>query len=146
MKLIFSIFLSLISISSYAQITQNQEQRKAILEVKKKQLYVGSIGLTNTYPIKNSYALIIEQRDLRSNSIAVYFDFGQESGYFNVEFILDENGNKFHIFSIVDALNYMKELGWDYIDRNMIIKADGIFTTYLMENKADGVTPTIKKG
>ena len=94
------IYLILInSTFCFAQIDKTQEQRKAILDAQKKEIYVGSIGLSRDYGLDNAFAIITEHRSTKSNNIDVFFDFGQESGFFDIDFIINEKDEKFQIFS-----------------------------------------------
>ena len=145
MKIILSLLFCFYSSLSFSQIIQPQEQRQAILDVQKKEIYIGGIGLSKPYPIKNSFAMVIVHRDVRSNATNVFFDFGQESGYFDIDYIIDENGKKFEVYSAVDALNYMKELGWFYKESNSHFWIEVFITNYLFENTGEAVVPILKE-
>ena len=130
---------------SFSQISQNKEQRQAILDATKKGVYDGNIGVINSYAPKSNFVIITEQRDINSNFANVFFDFGQESGFFDIDYIVDEDGVKFQLFSVVDALNYMKKLGWHLVETNGYGWLQFYITKYLFENKGDAVVPIIKE-
>jgi len=144
MKKLTFVFIFVFSSLGYSQIIQNVEQRETILNLQKEEIYEGKIGLTETYPIENYYAIITEHRDIRSQVVNIYFDFGHASGHFDIDYIIDENGNKFQLYSIVDAMNYMRKLGWTYVDTSEHVWPNVHVTKYLFENKGDAIVPFIK--
>jgi len=145
MKIILTLLFCFCSSLSFSQIIQNLEQRETILDLQKKEIYEGKIGLTETYPIKNYYAIVTEHRDIRSQVVNIFFDFGQASGYFDIDYIIDDNGNKFQLYSVVDAMNYMKKLGWHFVESSEHVWPNLHLTKYLFENTGNAIVPILLK-
>lgn len=53
-------------------------------------------------------------KGLFSNSIAISIDYGQSRTAFSDDRLVDENGDNLLFKSMVDAMNYMSALGWDF--------------------------------
>ena len=53
-------------------------------------------------------------KGLFSNSIAISIDYGQTTSTFSDDRLVDENGDNIVFNSMVDAMNYMSALGWDF--------------------------------
>lgn len=53
-------------------------------------------------------------KGLFSNSIAISIDYGQIRGAFSDDRLVDENGDNVVFNSMVDAMNYMSALGWEF--------------------------------
>ena len=51
---------------------------------------------------------------LFTKKVNVSVDFGQESKLFSNEQLVDEKGNIITFNSMVDAMNYMSKLGWEF--------------------------------
>ena len=51
---------------------------------------------------------------LFTKKVSVSVDFGQESKLFANEQLVDEKGNIITFNSMVDAMNYMSKLGWEF--------------------------------
>lgn len=53
-------------------------------------------------------------KGLFSSSIAISIDYGQTTTAFSDDRLVDENGDNVVFNSMVDAMNYMSALGWDF--------------------------------
>jgi|SRR5690554_169600 len=149
MKKLILVLIIFQSVIISAQIAVSKDQLRSILVAKNNKTYSGRIGLTKSYPISNSnsFAIITEKRNIDTNASIVYFDFGQESGFFEIDYIIDENGNKFQIFSAVDAMNYMKKLGWKYLGNKgyeYLQYSHHSLSKYIFENTGDAIVPIIE--
>lgn len=63
------------------------------------------------------YCELVGTGKLFSTKVNVTVDFGQETGFWrqNVDqYLVDENGKKIKFNSMVDAMNYMGRLGWEF--------------------------------
>ncbi len=60
------------------------------------------------------YCEIVGHSKMFSSKVSISIDYGQETSYFSMpEKLVDKNGKKIEFNSMVDALNYMSELGWE---------------------------------
>ena len=51
-----------------------------------------------------------------SNEVDIRIDYGQDSSFFEETRIRDEYGKPITFNSVVDALNYMESIGWEYVN------------------------------
>lgn len=66
---------------------------------------------------KNVYCLISGNQRPFSTKVVVSVDYGEEKGMWYDPRIRDEETGKVQKFnSMVDALNYMENQGWDFVD------------------------------
>ena len=64
------------------------------------------------------YCQIVQGRTYRllSTKCTVRIDFGQETAnLFSDDRLIDENGELIEFNSMIDALNYMSKLGWEFV-------------------------------
>ena len=60
------------------------------------------------------YCELLGTAKLLSNKVTVSVDFGQERKFFDSQTLVDENGQAIVFNSMVDAMNRMAELGWEF--------------------------------
>lgn len=63
------------------------------------------------------YCELLGQGRFMSNKVTVSVDFGQYTSFwksYSNQFLVDENGKKIKFNSMVDAMNYMGRLGWEF--------------------------------
>ena len=63
------------------------------------------------------YCELLGQSRFMSNKVNVSVDFGQDTNFwksYSDQFLVDENGDKIKFNSMVDAMNYMGRLGWEF--------------------------------
>ena len=60
------------------------------------------------------YCELVGIQGLFTKKVTVSVDFGQESKLFSNEQLVDEKGNVISFNSMVDAMNYMSRLGWEF--------------------------------
>ncbi|WP_298063264.1 hypothetical protein [uncultured Rikenella sp.] len=72
---------------------------------------------------KKVYCELLGVRKLLSAKVTVVVDFGQNP-HDNSK-LVDENGKKITFNSMVDAMNYMGELGWEFEDAYAITLGTG---------------------
>lgn len=63
---------------------------------------------------KYIYAQILGTEKFLSKKVTVTIDYGQASSIFEDTRLRDENGNAKVFNSMVDAMNYMGALGWEF--------------------------------
>ncbi len=60
------------------------------------------------------YCEIVGSEKFMSKKVTIRVDFGQESGFFSDQRLVDENGKAKVFNSMVDAMNFMGTLGWEF--------------------------------
>lgn len=63
---------------------------------------------------KKVYCELVGTEKLLSNKMNVSVDFGQENKIFSNQSLVDEKGRPIVFNSMVDAMNKMSELGWEF--------------------------------
>ncbi len=70
---------------------------------------------------KYSYCELVGTQMFLSNKVMVAIDFGQETKFFQSNVYKDETTGKPKIFnSMVDALNFMGEKGWEFVQAYVV--------------------------
>ena len=94
-------------------------------------------------PVEYVYAELIGTRKAFSNNITVIIDYGQDSKLFAVERIVDPRTGKPKVFnSMIDALNFMSENGWEFVQAYVASANDtNTFFWLLKRDKNYGKTP-----
>ncbi|MTI30716.1 hypothetical protein [Xanthovirga aplysinae] len=64
---------------------------------------------------KYEYAKLVERPIAFKNKVEVEIDYGQNSKYLEDQRIREENGKIKTFNSMIDALNYMGENGWEFV-------------------------------
>lgn len=67
--------------------------------------------------------LLGEQKGLFSSKVKVTVDFGQETNYWKGrkdQQLVDENGKNIDFNSMIDAMNYMGNLGWKFVQAYVV--------------------------
>lgn len=67
----------------------------------------------------------------------VKVDFGQGEGMWSSDGnkLVDEAGKDIKFASMIDALNYMSEQGWEYVDSMFFTKGSGNVIHYLLKKE-----------
>ena len=139
MKNIFlTIMILLFTLNSLAQ-KKTKEERQAELEAKKEGNYIARENLD----YQPSFALLLAQGQMFTKKVNVTIDFGQKSGFFEQSFIRDENGKKIKFYTVIDALNYMKSLGWEFIDAYAVTVGNSNVYHYLFKNDGNATIPNV---
>ena len=60
------------------------------------------------------YCELVGTQQLFSKKVTIAVDFGQEQKFMSNNQLVDETGNKIIFNSMVDAMNFMGELGWEF--------------------------------
>lgn len=131
MKKITLLFL-LISISAFSQEKRSKEERQRDLDRKKSNIKYEPRDSLN-YPIK--YCLILATGKFLSNEVDIRIDYGQNGSIFEDTRIRDKNGKPINFNSVMDALNYMSNLGWEFVDAYAISTGNQNVYHYLLKAK-----------
>tara|TARA_B100001057_G_C22428328_1_gene786412 strand:+ start:128 stop:664 length:537 start_codon:yes stop_codon:yes gene_type:complete len=79
---------------------------------------IGFAQTVNDIPIKDinvKYVQIVGTTKFLSKKVNISIDFGQKSNFFSFEpFVKDSNGKKIVFNSMIDALNFMYENGYEF--------------------------------
>ena len=103
-KIIFALFFILFSQMSFSQVSKDN-------------IKVDSISVTKKYV----YCEILGTGSLFSTKVKIDIDYGQEVSFWNQDRRLkDENGKSVKFNSMVDALNYMGTLGWEFVQAYVV--------------------------
>ena len=86
-------------------------------QVSKDNIKVDTISITKKFV----YCEIIGTGSLFSTKVKIDIDYGQEVSFWNQDRRLkDENGKSVKFNSMVDALNYMGTLGWEFVQAYVV--------------------------
>lgn len=85
---------------------------------------------------------VVARGKLFSNKVTITIDYGQEIKWASEQGtqVLDNNGKRKKFNSVIDALNYMENNGWTYLDANVITINSGfgdqnVYHYYFRKNK-----------
>ena len=121
-KLILIVILSFMASGVYCQ-------KKTITEdVKTQYLKI------DTSDTKTVYCEIVGVQKLISKKVTITIDFGQKQSYFTDQRLYDKEGKQIVFNTMLDALNYMSERGWD-LHSTMLIGAGNIYTYHFVMQK-----------
>ncbi len=73
--------------------------------------------------IKVEFVQIVGVSKSLSNKVSISIDFGQQNKYFSfkdVAKIKDKKGKKMKFYSMIDALNFMSENGYEFVDSSVL--------------------------
>ena len=82
-------------------------------------------------PVKYEYCEILSTSGLLSTKVKIEVDYGQEVSFSNKyekRVVRDESGKQMKFNSIIDALNYMGNQGWEFVQSYAL--ADDISNVY----------------
>ncbi len=132
-KTLLTLILFLLTICVFAQ-KKTKEERQAELDEKKAfTKYVPRDSLN--YPTK--YCLLLAYGKFMSNKVDIRIDYGQDSSFFEDTMIRDKNGKKITFHSVIDALNYMESIGWEFIDAYAITIGNQNVYHYLLKSNSE---------
>jgi len=99
-----------------------------------------SFGQNDSETVKDHYmyAEILGMEKLLSNKVTVQIDFGQETKFFHADKnrIIDPETGKPRVFnSMVDAMNYMGSLGWEFVQAYVVTVSNQNVYHWLMRMK-----------
>lgn len=106
------LFLTLVLAVGISQMSLYAQSQTEIQTTGKKPKYVYCELLTSPRPFSTKVNIIV--------------DYGQETKFFQDTRLRDEeSGNLKKFNSIVDAMNYMADHGWEYIDAYVVPTGNG---------------------
>ena len=106
-------------------------------------------GLTNSYsqtvndiPIKDidvDYIQIVGTSKLLSNKVTIEIDFGQENKLWSAKDtqVKDENGKLVVFNSMIDALNFLSNNGYEFVDAYTITVSNQNVYHYMLKKKEE---------
>ncbi len=71
------------------------------------------------------YCELLGTQKLLSTKVTVQIDFGQQTKLFSDNRLVDENGNVKTFNSMVDAMNFMGTLGWEFEQAYVVTMGGG---------------------
>jgi len=91
----------------------------------------------NETPIKDidvEYVQIVGTSKLMSSQLTIQLDFGQRNKYFDFKDtqVYDKDGSRLDFNSMVDALNFMSENGYDFVSAYTITMGNQNVYHYLL--------------
>ncbi|RWX00515.1 hypothetical protein [Flavobacterium cerinum] len=125
------LLLIMLAISAFSY-SQTKEERQKILD-KKKAMATYSPRDSLNYPVK--YCLLMATSKFLSPDVDLEIDYGQDATYFEDKKIRDRNGKKILFNSVIDALNYMSSIGWEFVNAYVITVGNQNVYHYLMKNE-----------
>lgn len=114
-KLILVISIALLSQFTYSQVIVNDENIND-LDID----YIQLIGVN-----KSMFGVKIE----------IYVDYGQKAKFMKADNMKDDSGNAMKFNSMVDALNFMKKNGWEYVDYTESVINNKLKYVYLLKKQ-----------
>ncbi|MGL5892349.1 MAG: hypothetical protein ACRC3B_20835 [Bacteroidia bacterium] len=85
--------------------------------------------------VKETYCMIMGTRMLLSNKVTITIDYGQTQKIFSDSRIKDETGNVEKFNSMIDALNYMNEKGWVFVNAYPISTSNSLVYHYILKKE-----------
>lgn len=84
---------------------------------------------------KRVFCEIVGTQGFMSKKVTVTIDIGQAQSAFKWQGLVDENGEPMRFNSMVDAMNYMGSLGWEFEQAYTIGDAKSGYTYHFMLSK-----------
>lgn len=86
------------------------------------------------------YCQLLGHGKWMSTKVNVTVDFGQETNFWRKyldHYLVDENGNKIKFNSMVDAMNYMGRLGWEFEQAYVVTVGNQNVYHWLLSKEVD---------
>ena len=86
------------------------------------------------------YAEIVGQSNLLQTKVTIQVDFGQERTFWMQgaqKQLVDDNGKPIQFNSMVDAMNYMGSLGWEFVQAYVVTVSNQNVYHWLMSKTID---------
>ncbi|MDR2127252.1 MAG: hypothetical protein LBP63_10540 [Prevotellaceae bacterium] len=86
------------------------------------------------------YVMIVGTGKFLSNKVTVKLDFGQKTKYWGggkEQKLLDENGKKLELNSMIDALNFMQRFGYEFVNAYVITSDKGDVFHWILRKKRE---------
>lgn len=75
------------------------------------------------------YCELLGTQGLLTKKVTVQVDFGQQTKFFSDNRLVDEKGNVIVFNSMVDAMNYMGTMGWEFEQAYVVTLGTGASTS-----------------
>ena len=84
------------------------------------------------------YCQIVSSALLFENKFNVNIDYGQERNFLGIDLIKTADNKKAVKFnSMIDALNYMSEQGWEFVQAYVIVDATDSTTYWILKKRKE---------
>ena len=94
------------------------------------------VDVANTKPYV--YCQIVSSSLLFKNKLNVNIDYGQERNFLGIDLIKTADNKRAVKFnSMIDALNYMSEQGWEFVQAYVIVDATDSTTFWILKKKKE---------
>lgn len=102
-----------------------------------KQPEISQSPFVNTGDLGYDYCQILGKSKFLSKKVNIIIDYGQELDWLHqYEFIIDNSTGKKAVFnSMVDALNFMSKLGWEFVNAYVITVGGQNVYHYLLKRQ-----------
>ena len=97
---------------------------------------INGIAFSQTDTVRYSYCQLVGTSGFLTNKVTVSIDYGQEMKYFSDQRIKDAAGNPIRFNSMIDALNYMANDGWEHVQAYAITMGNTNVYHHLLKRKA----------
>ena len=98
--------------------------------------FAQEIGTVNAKPY--AYCQIVSSSLLFKNKVNVNIDYGQERNFLGIDLIKTADSKKAVKFnSMIDALNYMSEQGWEFVQAYVIVDATDSTTYWILKKRKE---------
>lgn len=77
------------------------------------------------YGQEKVYCELVGTHKIIANKVVVSVDFGQQSNLLSDKRLVDESGQVMQFNSMVDALNHMSKLGWEFVQAYVVTIGTG---------------------
>ncbi len=91
--------------------------------------------LTPQPEVMYEYCEVIRKPKFNTRKIAVQIDFGQEIEIFESAQLKDENGKSMEFNSMIEVLNYMGSLGWEFVQAYVVVLSDDSIVHYVLKRR-----------
>jgi hypothetical protein len=97
-----------------------------------------------------AYAELLGYKKFLSPKVNVEIDYGQSSNIFQNDMIVDEKGKPITFNSMVDAMNYMGKLDWEFVQAYIVTEGNQNVYHWLMKravklDEKGGYVPLTRK-
>jgi len=142
-----------VDVEYYLDETKKEKSKVKTTLVEKVVLYEDAMSqkraqslLTNTFDylgqdtVKYYYIMIVGTRKFLSNDVTVSIDYGQQRGFFSDLRLKDNQTGKPIVFnSMIDALNFLGNLGWEFVQAFAVSMGDSNVYHFLMKKPRSAV-------
>ena len=97
--------------------------------------YSQTVGDIPIKDIETTYIQIVGATKQFSTKLLVLIDYGQKAQTDNDKMIKDENGKDVVFNSMIDALNFFYDSGYEFVDSYVVTSGTQIGYNYLLKKK-----------